>query len=115
MSDTTETKPPTIAPHFHKYITKNSEYLFSGDLCLEVRSRGSSSSTEGQGAVRQRLHALVRWSRDGGHQVVRGQLPKVGDSLFFVEGGRELLTTVVRRIVALTSEVTAGNVPGAVG
>lgn len=88
--------------HFHKYITKNSEYVLSGDWCVEVRARGSRDALAAHRAVQKHVQALVRWSRDGAHQVLRGQPPKVGDSLVFDDGKHELLTTVIRRIVALS-------------
>ena len=87
---------------FHKYITKNSEYVVSGDVCIEVRALNSSTVNAAHSAVRQRIFALVRWTPDGGHEVLRGQSPKVGDSLFFANGDEQLLTTVIRRIVALS-------------
>ncbi|MGC4063523.1 MAG: hypothetical protein QM784_02505 [Polyangiaceae bacterium] len=82
----------------HKYITKNSEYLFTGDVCLEVRKRERGEVVDGHRAVRQRIVASVRWLRDGTHQVMRGKAPSVGESLLLGEAGDPLLTSVVRRI-----------------
>jgi hypothetical protein len=88
-----------LRTRLHKYITKHSEYLFEGDRCLAVLAAGSTAEQCGHGALRQRLVASVRWSRDGRHEVIPGQRPKIGDSLLIGENGSELLTSVVRQIV----------------
>jgi hypothetical protein len=108
MRESTSTNP-TPGEHFYKYITKNSEYLVTGDRCLDVRALGSLTSNVMHDAVQQRLFASVRWGRDGSPQVLKGQQPKVGDSLLFGESGKELLTSVVRRIETLSTDVEVSD------
>jgi hypothetical protein len=96
-----ESVAPRSGSRLHKYITKNSEYLFTGDVCLEVRKRGRGEVVDGHRALRQRIVGSVRWLRDGTHEVLRGKAPSVGESLLLSEErGEPLLTSVVRRIEA---------------
>jgi hypothetical protein len=112
MSESTDHLIERKSDCFHKYITKNSEYVVAGDLCIEVRACDSLTVNAAHLAVRQRISALVRWTPNGGHEVLRGQSPKVGDSLFFAKGDEQLLTTVIRRIVSLSptdKSIALGN------
>jgi hypothetical protein len=85
----------------NKFITKHSEYLFEGDRCLSVYQ--SKAEQPGHVALHQRLVAAVRWVRGGGHEVLPGQWPIVGDSLLLGEDGRALLTSAVLRIETVVS------------
>lgn len=84
----------------NKFITKHSEYLFEGDRCFSVHQ--AKAEQVGHAALHQRLVASVRWTREGGHEVLPGQWPIVGDSLLLVDEGRELLTSSVLRIETVT-------------
>jgi len=85
----------------HKYITKNSEYVMNGDLCVEMKARRAGLDDASPVVVPQRLIASVRWSLDGGHQIVRGRLPTVGESMVLGVDQDFVLTSVVRQIEAL--------------
>lgn len=82
-----------------KYITRNSVYYVLGDVCMEVREGRDERIVAGHGAIEQRVVACVRWKRDGGHDVLIGQFPRVGDSLLLGESmEHQVLTSAVRRI-----------------
>jgi hypothetical protein len=76
-----------------------------GGVCVEVRERHSSELREGHAAIEQSIVARVRWRREGGHDVVVGGMPEVGDSLLLGAPDREILTSAVRRIEASTADV----------
>ncbi len=94
-----------LPTHLHKYITRNSEYLVRGGVCVEVRERHSSELRDGHAAVEQSVIARVRWRRDGGHDVLVGGMPEVGDSLLLGAPEHEILTSAVRRIEASVIDV----------
>lgn len=84
-----------------KYITRNSVYYVQDDVCRQVRERSDDRVRSGHVATLQRVVACVRWDREGGHDVVLGELPRVGDSLLLGERKeQQLLTSAVRRIEA---------------
>jgi len=72
-----------------------------GDLCVEMKARQAGLEEASAVVVSQRLIASVRWSRDGGHQIVRGRLPAVGESMVLGVDQEFVLTSVVRQIEAL--------------
>lgn len=84
-----------------KYITRNSIYYVQDDVCRQVRERSDDRIRSGHGAMLQRVVACVRWNREGGHDVLVGELPCVGDSLLLGECmEQQVLTSAVRRIEA---------------
>lgn len=111
MTSSPKRKP--VADHskaqLHKYITRNSEYLVRGGVCISVRARHTSDPRQGHLAVEQPIVARVRWRRDGGHDVLTDGAPEVGDSLVLGVAERALLTSAVWRIEAAPVDETAGK------
>lgn len=107
MSSSARPVPSSIhlPNHLHKYITRNSEYLVRGGVCVEVRERHSLEPRDGHAAIEQFVIARVRWRRDGGHDVQVGAIPEVGDSLVLGAPNHEILTSAVRRIEASVVDV----------
>lgn len=90
---------PNPSNELRKYITRNSVYYVRENVCLEVRARHSSTAQPQPGAARQRIVACVRWRREGGHDVLIGTAPQVGDSLLLGDTPAPLvLTSAVRHI-----------------
>lgn len=90
---------PKPSSELRKYITRNSEYYVRGNVCLEVRERDSSNARHQHGATKQRIVACVRWKREGGHDVLIGTTPEIGDSLLLGDAPpHQVLTSAVRRI-----------------
>jgi hypothetical protein len=100
MSSPSRPNPPTpgMPSQLHKYITKNSEYLVRAGVCIEVRARDSSELRSGHAAVEQVIVARVRRRREGGHDVLVGGTPEVGDSLLLGAPEHGVLTSAVHRI-----------------
>jgi hypothetical protein len=106
MSSKSRPQPPSCSQpiQLHKYITRNSEYLVRAGICVEVRALDSSLSRPGHAAVAQSIVARVRWRREGGHDVMVGGMPEVGDSLLLGAPERGVLTSAVRRIESAVLE-----------
>jgi len=98
MSSASLPKSSSLGNQLHKYITRNSEYLVEAGICIEVRARKSSERSENHAALDQAIVARVRWRRAGGHDVLVGEAPEVGDSLLLGETDGCVLTSAVRRI-----------------
>ncbi len=79
----------------HKvFVTRNTEYHFRGSLCIAVKDRRSGSWLPSHLAVNRRLTGGVRFQPDG-HAVPYPAEPRLGEALFFANGGRELVTSVL--------------------
>ncbi|MCA9602172.1 MAG: hypothetical protein R3A78_10675 [Polyangiales bacterium] len=79
----------------HKvFVTRNTEYHVRKDVCVGVRDRRSGSWLRSHLAVKTRVLGALRFSTDGGIQPNLGA-PRIGDSLFFQAGGRDLVTSTI--------------------
>ena len=76
------------------FVTRNTEYFLVDDVCVAVRDRRTTSWLDGHLAVGRRLAG-------GGKVLPNGEAipvenaPAVGEALFFTQGGRELITSVL--------------------
>lgn len=77
------------------FVTKNTEYHLRANLCVAVRDRHSNVWLEGHLAVGRRLTGAVRVPV-AGHSAVPGDVePNIGDALYFSDGERQLVTSVL--------------------
>jgi len=79
------------------YVTRNTEYHFRGDRCVAVRDRRTGRWLDSHLAVDRRLAGGVRFYGNGA-AVPSGEAPKVGEALYFDDGGRELITSLLASI-----------------
>jgi hypothetical protein len=91
---------------FRMYVTRNTEYHFRGERCVAVRDRRTGQWLESHLAVDRRLAGGVRFFQNG-TAVPSCEPPKVGEALYFDEGGRELITSVLASIERPAKEVVA--------
>lgn len=75
-------------------VTKNTEYHLRGDLCVAVKDRNSAVWLEGHLAVGHELKGGVRVSAQGSAGP-GGDQPALGDALYFSDGRRQLVTSVL--------------------
>jgi hypothetical protein len=88
----------TSAPAFggkdrrrHKvFLTRNTEYHFRDALCVAVRDRRTGEWLPGHLALRRQLFGSIRFFMNGALLPNPGE-PKIGEALFFCDGGRELI------------------------
>lgn len=74
------------------YVTRNSEYHFRDGMCVAVRDRASGEWLPGHVALHRQLTGSLRFFSNGSIRPSLGQ-PRVGESLFFATGGRDLVTS----------------------
>lgn len=74
------------------YVTRNSEYHFRDGLCVAVRDRASGEWLPGHVALNRQLSGSLKFYPNGAIRPNLGQ-PRVGESLFFATGGRDLVTS----------------------
>lgn len=79
----------------HKvFVTRNTEYHVRKDVCVAVRDRRSGEWLRSHMALATRVTGSLRFSDGGGIQPNLGN-PRIGDSLFFQAGGRDLVTSTI--------------------
>ncbi|HLV67772.1 MAG TPA: hypothetical protein VKY73_18255 [Polyangiaceae bacterium] len=76
------------------YVTRNTEYHFRGDRCVAVRDRKTETWLPAHLAIDRRLSGGVRLLASG-CAVPTESPPVVGESLYFGDDGRELVTSAV--------------------
>jgi len=76
------------------FVTKNTEYHFTGDRCVAVRDRRSSKWLPSHLAIGRRLSGGVHFHKNGAAVPVPDR-PSVGEALYFADDGRELITSAV--------------------
>jgi hypothetical protein len=87
------------------YVTRNTEYHFRDGLCVAVRDRNSGEFLHGHLALRRRVQGTLKRFPNGALVPHVGE-PQTGDSLFFLTGGRDLVTSPVQDIARPSREVT---------
>jgi hypothetical protein len=91
----------------HKVLlTRNTEYHFREMLCVAVRDRRTGEWLPGHLALRRQLFGSIRFFMNGALVPNPGE-PKVGEALFFGEGGRDLITSPLERVERPQREVVA--------
>jgi len=81
----------------HKvYVTRNTEYHLRRDECIAVRDRRTGHWLEAHAAVRKNLGGSVYFHTNGICPTAGG--PRVGDSIYFRNGERDLITSRVESI-----------------
>ena len=82
----------------HKvFVTRNTEYHVRSQMCVGVRDLRTGEWLQGHLALRSRVSGGLTFLQKGGVRASEG-LPSVGESLFFVANGRDLVTSPVMRI-----------------
>ncbi|MBI5533411.1 MAG: hypothetical protein HY898_11895 [Deltaproteobacteria bacterium] len=74
------------------FVTRNSEYHFRDGLCVAVRDRASGEWLPGHVALNRQLSGSLKFYPNGAIRPNLGN-PRVGESLFFATGGRDLVTS----------------------
>ncbi len=88
------------------FVTRNTEYFLVDDLCVAVRDRRTEQWLEGHLAVGRRLSGGVKVLKNGEAIPVENG-PEVGEALYFAQGGRELITSVLCRVDRPSRELAA--------
>jgi len=86
------------------FVTRNTEYHFHDVTCVAVRDRRTGRWLASHLAVNRRLTGGVRLLPNG-TAVPTDTDPAVGDAIYFGEGERDLVTSVLCRIERPTVDV----------
>lgn len=86
------------------FITRNTEYFLSDGVCVAVKDRRTEAWLDGHLAIGRSLSGGVRVLKNGVAIPVKDG-PEVGEALYFSEGGRELITSVLCGVERPSREV----------
>ena len=82
----------------HKvFVTRNTEYHVRRRTCVGVRDLRSGRWLAGHLALASDMSGGLRFNREGGISPNAG-VPAVGESIFFLASGRDLVTSPVVRV-----------------
>jgi hypothetical protein len=79
------------------YMTRNTEYHFRDTLCIGVRDRRTGDWLPGHLALRRELFGSIQFFLNGSLSPHPGE-PRVGEALFFAQGGRDLITSPLEKV-----------------
>ena len=78
-------------------VTRNTEYHFRGDVCIAVRDRRTGDWLPGHLALRRQLFGSIQFFTNGAMSPHAGE-PRLGEALFFAQGGRDLITSPLEKV-----------------
>jgi hypothetical protein len=79
----------------HKvFVTRNSEYHVRQEVCVGVRDRGTGEWLRTHFAVERPVIGAIKFFESGAINATPG-LPDVGESMYFEDLGRDLVTSSV--------------------
>lgn len=79
------------------FVTRNSEYHVRRNVCVGVRDRRTGDWLSGHVALRSTVSGGLKFHDNGAISASEG-LPIIGESLFFIAAGRDLITSPVLTI-----------------
>jgi hypothetical protein len=86
------------------FLTRNTEYHFRDGICVAVRDRRMGEWLPGHLALRRRLSGSIQFFFNGSLAPHLGE-PRVGEALFFVSGGRDLITSPLEAVERPSKDV----------
>jgi hypothetical protein len=79
----------------HKvFVTRNTEYYVREQRCVAVRDRSTGEWVKDHFAIDRAIVGVIRYL-DSGELFAAAGLPQVGESMYFEEVGRDLVTSAV--------------------
>ena len=91
------------------FVTRNTEYHFRDDICVAVRDRRTGAFLQGHLALKRPVHGGIRFFANGAIAPNPGE-PRPGESLYFANDQRDLVTSPLERVERPSKE-TAGGYP----
>jgi len=88
------------------FMTRNTEYHFRDSVCVAVRDRRTGEWLPGHLALRRPLFGSIRFFMNGALLPNPGE-PKIGEALFFGEGGRDLITSPLESVCRPPKELVS--------
>ena len=110
MAESSDTKVPSFGGKDRRrhrvFMTRNTEYHFRDSVCVAVRDRRTGEWLPGHLALRRPLFGSIRFFMNGALLPSPGE-PKVGEALFFGEGGRDLITSPLESVCRPPKELVS--------
>jgi hypothetical protein len=95
----------------HKvFVTRNTEYHIKGSTCVGVRDRESGEWLRSHFAVERAVVGAIKFFDSGAMSASPG-LPRVGESMYFEDLGRDLVTSCVVSVERPRPEIVAEYAP----
>ncbi len=88
------------------FVTRNSEYHVRRRVCVGVRDRRTGDWLKNHLALRSTVSGGLRFHNNGAISASDG-MPSVGESLFFIASGRDLITSPVLSVERPNTGVVA--------
>jgi len=79
------------------FVTRNTEYHFRDGFCIAVRDRKTGGFLQGHLALHRRVQGGLKFFLNGGISPNAGD-PRPGESLYFTNDGRDLVTSPLESI-----------------
>jgi hypothetical protein len=96
------------------FVTRNTEYHFRDDVCVAVRDRRTGSFLQGHLALCRPLHGGIRFFPNGAMSPNPGE-PRPGESLYFANDERDLVTSPLERVERPSKELARAYPTGKEG
>lgn len=88
------------------FVTRNTEYHFRDDICVAVRDRRTGDFLHGHLALCRPVHGGIRFFANGAIAPNPGE-PRPGESLYFANDERDLVTSPLERVVRPSKDLTS--------
>jgi hypothetical protein len=79
------------------YVTRNTEYHVEDGTCIAVRDRRTQEFVQGHLALERRVEGSLKFFANGTVEPNAGE-PQPGQSIFFANDGRDLVTSPVEAV-----------------
>jgi hypothetical protein len=89
------------------FVTRNTEYHFRDDICVAVRDRRTGDFLQGHLALRRPVHGGIRFFANGAIAPNPGE-PRPGESLYFANDDRDLVTSPLERVERPSKDLARG-------
>ena len=86
------------------FVTRNSEYHVRRNVCVGVKDRRTGDWLSGHLAIKSTVSGGLKFHDNGAISASEG-LPTIGESLFFIAAGRDLITSPVLSIERPVQEI----------
>ncbi len=87
------------------FVTRNTEYHFRDGICVAVRDRRTGGFLQGHLALYRPLHGGIRFFANGAIAPNPGE-PQPGESLYFANDERDLVTSPLERTERPSKELS---------
>jgi hypothetical protein len=87
------------------FVTRNTEYHFRDGVCVAVRDRRTGEFLHGHLALCRTVEGGIRFFPNGAIVPNAGE-PRPGESIYFANGERDLITSPLERVERPSRELT---------